>query len=83
MSYYGCYDMTGNVAEIVNDWYDAAYYSSSPYENPQGPPSGSLVIYRGGCYVYSAPGCRSAQRYPVTPAVHDGLIGFRCAKDIQ
>jgi formylglycine-generating enzyme required for sulfatase activity len=30
-------DMTGNVFEWVADMFDAAYYSYSPYYNPQGP----------------------------------------------
>lgn len=34
---YGLMDVTGNVFEWVADKYDAAYYSYSPYLNPQGP----------------------------------------------
>ncbi len=45
---YGALDMSGNVWEWVNDWYDSEYYSDSPYENPPGPPSGSQKVLRGG-----------------------------------
>jgi eukaryotic-like serine/threonine-protein kinase len=45
---YGILDMAGNVWEYVNDFYDPNYYSSSPSENPGGPPSGQYHVIRGG-----------------------------------
>lgn len=44
----GLYDMTGNVSEVVSDWYEP--YSSNPQTNPQGPLTGTQGIDRGGSW---------------------------------
>lgn len=52
----GIFDMSGNVREFCNDWYESYYYRESPEDNPQGPPRsspspfGHLKVVRGGSY---------------------------------
>ena len=78
---WGLYDMTGNVAEWVRDWYDADYYSASPHVNPQGPASGSYRIYRGGSWLSDAKDCRVSARgfdFPISRLYN---VGFRLARE--
>lgn len=46
----GIYDMTGNVYEWCQDWYDADYYKVSPENNPKGPDSGIYRVVRSGSW---------------------------------
>lgn len=47
---WGLYDIHGNAAEIVQDWYDPEYYGTAPDVDPAGPQSGSQGLARGGSY---------------------------------
>ncbi|RMF18136.1 MAG: formylglycine-generating enzyme family protein [Candidatus Dadabacteria bacterium] len=76
---YGLYDITGNVAEWVFDWYGANYYSSSATTNPQGPASGTNRIVRGGDWNANTFRLRNAERTWATPG-SQGNIGIRCAR---
>lgn len=44
----GIYDMTGNVRECCNDWWDPNSYRYARPENPQGMQKGIQRINRGG-----------------------------------
>lgn len=81
---YGLYDMAGNVWDWCNDWYSDTYYSSSPYNNPTGPVSGSKRVLRGGCWFFGADYCRVALRfYPFHPGGRSSSGGFRVVLDFK
>jgi formylglycine-generating enzyme len=76
------YDMSGNVWEWCSDWYDPAYYSTSPLTNPKGPSSGTNRVLRGGCWDHYEYNCRVSDRYWRNPSFGFGYYGgFRCAGD--
>jgi formylglycine-generating enzyme required for sulfatase activity len=76
---YGVLDMAGNMVEMVADWYDAAYYESSPASDPPGPSRGNRYVGRGGGYRSEAAWLRASKRdwYDLTD--HAVSLGFRCA----
>ena len=73
----GLYDMSGNVWEWCNDWYDSKYYQSSPECNPQGPTSGDSRVLRGGSWGCDARDYRVSSRYYYHPDFRYDFIGMR------
>ena len=78
---YGVYDMAGNVAEWVADWYSPKYYSESSYKNPLGPTTGTQKIVRGGSWYDNASSIRIFLRSQRLPDDVNPLVGFRCASN--
>jgi formylglycine-generating enzyme required for sulfatase activity len=73
-------DMSGNVMEWVSDWYQADYYSNSPYSNPPGPMTGTWKVLRGGGWNNVAYSMRVASRLDFAPQDYRyNDTGFRCA----
>ncbi|MDE3089676.1 MAG: SUMF1/EgtB/PvdO family nonheme iron enzyme [Chloroflexota bacterium] len=97
-SQYGATDMSGNIWNWVNDWYQEDYYSVSPYANPQGPSSGMLTtgdncdycrVARGGGFSFTDNYSRTSYRGRFHPegdfTVTDTAhhdIGIRCARSL-
>jgi formylglycine-generating enzyme required for sulfatase activity/serine/threonine protein kinase len=79
---WGLYDMHGNVGEWCADWYGKDYYRHSPRRNPQGPDEGTGRVVRGGSWVASGRGCRSAQRVSSVPWSRYNFVGFRVAVSV-
>lgn len=77
----GIYDLGGNVAEWVSDWYDKKYYQKTPYKNPEGPEKGKYHVIRGGAWNSLPMYLRSSSRYGDSDAKDYYGIGCRCAKD--
>lgn len=80
---YGLYDMTGNVAEWVNDYYDENYYSKRCRRNPHGPKRGIFRVVRGGGW-HTGPWCsRVYVRNALKSNWVDFNVGFRCARHLE
>lgn len=59
----GIHDMSGNVTEWCQDWFDMNYYKSSPRDNPKGSSlSGGRRIHRGGSWHQAAMNNRASYR---------------------
>jgi len=78
-SWCGALDLAGNVEEWCMDWYDHAYYSTAPAEDPTGPAGGQERVVRGGRWSLGAFYCRSASRGCEFPVLTLASRGFRCA----
>jgi formylglycine-generating enzyme required for sulfatase activity len=76
----GLYDMSGNVWEWVEDYFDFEYYQVSPKSNPFGADYSLFRVVRGGS-VFDPPNkLRTAYRYGLEHNRRNLNVGFRLAE---
>lgn len=75
---YGLYDMGGNVAEWVNDWYGS--YENKDLEDPTGAETGTNRVVRGGGWGDKASALASNERGKKAPLYKGHTLGFRIAR---
>ncbi len=83
---FGLFDMAGNIAEWVYDWYDPNWYlqqqnSGTIPANPTGPVAGTERVLRGGSWDNPPFFARAVHRLSGDPAQSYLWAGFRCAAD--
>ncbi|XP_074054785.1 formylglycine-generating enzyme [Macrotis lagotis] len=78
---YGLYNIVGNAWEWTSDWW-TVHHPVDEALDPQGPPSGSDRVKKGGSYMCHKSYCyryRCAARSQNTPDSSSSNLGFRCA----
>jgi formylglycine-generating enzyme required for sulfatase activity len=78
---YGLCDFGFNVHEWCGDWYDAAFYRTSPRLAPTGPPFGTRRCSRGGAWRHQVKVSRCAARSSLRPDFRYNDYGFRVFAD--
>jgi sulfatase modifying factor 1 len=76
---YGVWDMSGNVYEWCQDYFDEDYYKYSPSSNPRGPEGGQERVIRGGFFSETRPNVRTTHRSSAPETHTRENVGFRLA----
>jgi len=76
---FGLYDVSGNVWEWTEDWFDPAGYPEGQDVDPAGVPDGERKVLRGGGYHCIREELRCSERHNKQPDDRVIFTGFRCA----
>ena len=79
ISPYGIYNMSGNVAEWVRDWFQA-YPGGDPRASQEF--GQSYRVVRGGAYFDGPNNILVTSRKGLTPDASQSYVGFRCVVEI-
>jgi len=74
----GLYDMSGNVWELVWDWF--GNYPDDAQTDPTGPAAGGRRVHRGGGWNHTPDGARSVVRFDYNPGNRYAALGFRLVR---
>lgn len=77
----GLYDMSGNIFEWCEDWYDSNHYSISSKNNPVNSSKSKSKVLRGGSYFNDNNSCISSYRTGDYPYEYYSNFGFRLCRD--
>ncbi|MBK7867722.1 MAG: SUMF1/EgtB/PvdO family nonheme iron enzyme [Ignavibacteriales bacterium] len=77
----GLYDMTGNVAELCNDFYDK--YNPADLLNPKGPQTGKKIAIRGGSWNSTDGKARISARESNGTGARKSTTGLRLVRSSQ
>lgn len=77
---FGLYDVLGNAWEWTQDCWNDNYTGAPTNSGPWTTGDCRLRVQRGGSFITSPPGVRSAMRGPIATAVRNTDAGFRVAR---
>ncbi len=75
----GHYNLSGNVAEWVKDWYGT--YGAATITDPEGPANGTERVVRGGSFVDGRDDLTTTRRKHFSPEFRTNWLGMRVAKN--
>jgi len=79
---FGLFNMNGNVAEWVLDFYTKDYYATSPIRNPAGPATGTKRVVKGGSWADNEDDILASRRANRNPTDHSDQVGFRVVVEL-